>query len=122
MEYIFDRTYLRDALLSVASKLPGNVVTDVNSEEGKETLMFILSLSAEELAEFKSEAEKWTEKIFQLSFCVQESQKGLAKTINICDYDWKKSKKIKFNSNTCSYMDTYHDVSFDYINVIFCEF
>ena len=116
---MFNAIYLRDALISKASQLPANVVVDINTAEGMETLLFVLALSPEKLEEFNTEAQK-KKGPTRLYFFAKSSDDD-SESIELDSFSWK-GKKVRFNGTTAPEGKYFSDTKFiDYVSVVFSE-
>ena len=94
----------KDALISLASKLPDNLLLDAVNEEGQFTMAFLLRLNDVLLNKLKEEAEKQDKKNFFLFFySVPEEKVGKevpCEVKNFSTFDFSKVKSISFNGST----------------------
>ena len=100
------KMYARDALVSLAPKLPAKMVLDVNSESGKFTIDFLLRLDDEQLAHLCQEAKRKNDNSFSITFC--QSQIGSDEPPKIINdfrkFNLNRVRRITFNGNTVPYL------------------
>ncbi len=98
--------YARDALVSLARKLPEKMVLDVNSNSGKFAVDFLLRLDDEQLAHLRQEAKRKNDNTFSITFC--ESQVGSSEPPKIINdfraFDLDNVQSVTFDGNTVPYL------------------
>ncbi len=109
-----------DLLISLASKLPENLVVDTVNEKGNFSLSCLLRMTDEQLFTLKEEANKKKETVL-LDFATIESGSTSCpdELRNFSDFDWNKVGEIRISGDTCPYLPNIYSQPIDYISVIF---
>lgn len=123
MKKSFNTIFARDALISLANKLPENLVLDSMNAEGSFTINFLLQLAEEQLCDLRKEARKQkNENFFLFFYSVTEGKepKSLPTEVkNFSTFDFSKVKSISFNGNTSPYLPYRNWSPIHYVSVTF---
>lgn len=100
----YNAVFARDVFLSLANKLPMNLMLDSVNSQGKFTIKFLSCLSEQEIKALRKECEKKTENVFLLFYTIEENSISCPKELrNFSNFDWNKIISIRFNGDTCPY-------------------
>lgn len=109
-----------DILVSLANKLPENLLVDSVNDKGKFSLNFLLRLTDNQLVSLKEEASK-KKSDFLLDFATIELESDTCpnELRNFSDFNWEKVYEIKISGDTCPYQPNIHSKCVDYVCVTF---
>lgn len=118
----------KDIFISIAEKLPENLMVDAVSAHGLFAIEFISRLNDEQLAELEKATEKQgfpnksNEKkpVFLEFSTVQEGSSSCPIELKqFSNFDWDKVSKIKINGNTVPFLYSKSSPELNYIQIVF---
>lgn len=113
----------RDMLVSLANKLPENLLIDAVNEEGRFSAAFLLQLNDEQLSELRKEAKKQEKKnLFLFFYSVPEEKAGKEapyEVKNFSSFDFSKVVKVSFNGSTAPFLKYRDFPPVHYVSVTF---
>lgn len=118
MTFNMKSAVIRDLLISLAEKLPENLVVDPNTAEGKATIAFLFSLSEEDLASLRKEAGKLSGGYIHLEFSYRSKVEPFYREVKMGQFPWE-GKKVSFNGDTDPYQHYSSENSLPYISAKF---
>ena len=103
----------RDMLVSLAKKLPENLLIDAVNEQGMFTAYFLLRLKEEHLCDLRKAARIKGEDFFLFFYSISEKNKGKQHPAEVKDYttfDFSKLVDVEFNPSTVNLL-LYRDLA-----------
>ena len=103
----------KDMLVSLASKLPENLLIDAVNEQGMFTASFLLRLKEEQLCDLRKAAREKREDFFLFFYSISEKNKGKQHATEVRNYttfDFSKVVDVEFSSSTVNLL-LYRDLA-----------
>jgi len=113
----------RDMLLSLANKLPDNLLLDAVNSHGIFTASFLLRLKEENLCDLRKEARKHgNESVFLFFFKVSEKELGKKAPFEVKEteydtFDFSKVSDVLFNGSTAPLLEHNYLHAMHYVSV-----
>ena len=112
---------VRDLLISLADKLPKNLMADAINEHGKFSIEFLLKLTNEQLEHLNSECSKFKKDLVFLDFAQKPNGATYTPT-EVKDYsnfNWNNVIDIIINGDTCPTIRSHLTEPIYYVSIVF---